>query len=294
VRDVEIWTEETDMIDHQSVYPAETSPRILVTGGTGTLGRLVVARLRHEGHKVRVLSRKAHEARKDIEIATGDLVSGQGVEAAVEGIELIVHCAGTAKGDEGLARTLVRAASRAPVRHLVFISVVGAERIPVRGGLDRAMFGYFAAKLAAERVIAESGIPWTTLRAAQFYDAILLTARAMAKLPIVPVPAGVRFQPLDTAEVAERLVTLALGAPAGMVPDMAGPRIYTMRALVRSYLRAAGKRRVLMPMSVPGGAARAIRNGANLAPDRSVGRKTWEAFLAEHLTATSGPQANLA
>lgn len=282
------------MTDRQSVPAMETRPRILVTGGTGTLGRLVVSRLHQRAHEVRILSRKAHEERKDVEVATGDLATGEGVDAAVEGIELIVHCAGTAKGDEGLARNLVRAASRAAVRHLAFISVVGADRIPVRGGLDRAMFGYFAAKLAAERVIAESGIPWTTLRATQFYDAVLITARAMSKLPVVPVPAGVRFQPIDTAEVADRLVTLVLGAPAGMVPEMAGPHIYSMMALVQNYLRAAGKRRVLMPMWVPGGAARAVRDGANLAPDRSVGHQTWEAFLAERLATTGDPQASLA
>ena len=66
---------------------------------------------------------------------------------------------GTKKGDEDKARHLVRAARRAGTRHLVYISVVGADRIPVASGVDRAMFGYFAAKLAAERVVADSGLP---------------------------------------------------------------------------------------------------------------------------------------
>jgi uncharacterized protein YbjT (DUF2867 family) len=74
--------------------------------------------------------------------------------------------------------------------------VVGADRIPVVSGVDRAMFGYFASKLAAERVVADSGLPWTTLRATQFHDLILLTARGMAKLPVMPAAAGFRFQPV--------------------------------------------------------------------------------------------------
>jgi hypothetical protein len=119
----------------------------------------------------------------------------------------------------------------------VNISVVGADRVPVVSAADRAMFGYFASKLAAERVIADSGLPWTTLRATQFHDLILMVAQQMTKLPVIPVPAGFRFQPVDAGEVAGRLVELALGTPAGLAPDMAGPRVYTMPDLLHSYLR---------------------------------------------------------
>jgi len=173
-----------------------------------------------------VLSRRSREAGEGIELLTGDLATREGIEAAVAGAEIVVHCAGSTKGDEEKALNLVRAASAAGARHLVFISVVGADRIPVVSGVDRAMFGYFAAKLGAERVVADSGQPWTTLRATQFHDLSLMTARQMARLPVIPVPSGFRFQPVDAGEVAARLVELALGTPAGLVPDMAGPRVY--------------------------------------------------------------------
>jgi uncharacterized protein YbjT (DUF2867 family) len=256
---------------------------ILVTGGTGTLGRLVVPRLRDAGCDVRVLSRRSRDGGKGVEFVTGDLATGEGIDAAVDGTEIIVHCAGSTKGDEDKARHLVRAASRAGARHLVYISVVGADRIPVVSGIDRAMFGYFASKLAAEKVIAESGLLWTTLRATQFHDLTLLTVRQLARLPVIPVPAGWRFQPVDPGEVAARLVELALGRPAGLVPDIAGPRAYELADLVRSYLRARGKHRPILPVRLPGRAARAFRAGANLAPDRAVGRRTWEEFLADEL-----------
>ena len=257
--------------------------RILVTGGTGTLGRHLVPILRGSGCQVRVLSRRGHEAADGIEYVTGDLATGEGTEAAVDGAGVIVHCAGSSKGDEDKTRHLVRAASAAGAPHLVYISVVGADRVPVVSGTDRAMFGYFASKLAAERVVAGSGLPWTTLRAAQFHDLILMVAQAMTRLPVIPVPAGFRFQPVDSGEVADRLAELALGAPAGLVPDLAGPKVYGVADLLRGYLRARGKRRPMVPVWLPGKAARAVRAGANLAPGPAAGHRTWEDFLAERV-----------
>jgi uncharacterized protein YbjT (DUF2867 family) len=251
-----------------------TSP-ILVTGGTGTLGRLVVARLRSAGRDVRVLSRRDRVAEDGVRFVRGNLVKGVGIEAAVDGVATIVHCASSGRGDAEAAGNLVRAASRAGAPHLVYISIVGVDRI---------RFGYYRSKLAAERIVAGSGLPWTTLRATQFHDLILTAARGLAKIPLVPVPAGFRFQPVDADEVAARLVELASGPPAGRVPDLGGPRIYPADELVRGYLRASHRRRPVVPVRLPGKAARDIRAGHNLAPEPTVGRRTWEEFLAERVT----------
>ncbi len=274
-------------MDNATEPPADSNDRILVTGGTGTLGRLVVPRLRDTGRKVRVLSRRSREAGEGVELVTGDLATGEGIEAAVEGAEIIVHCAGSSKGDEDKALNLVRAASRAGAPHLVYISVVGADRIPVVSRVDRAMFGYFASKLAAERVVADSGLPWTTLRATQFHDLILMVAQQMARLPVIPLPAGFRVQPVDADEVAARLAEVALGTPSGLVPEMGGPKVYTAAGLLRGYLRATHKRRPIIPVWLPGQAARTFRAGANLAPGQAVGRRTWEEFLAARVSSSS-------
>jgi uncharacterized protein YbjT (DUF2867 family) len=128
--------------------------------------------------------------------------------------------------------------------------------------------------------VADSGLPWTTLRATQFHDVILKVARLLAKLPVIPAPAGFQFQPIDAGEVAARLAELTLGTPAGLVPEMGGPRVYRFADLLRGYLRAAHRHRAILPVRLPGKAARAFRAGANLAPEQAVGHRTWEDFLA--------------
>ena len=191
-----------------------TSP-ILVTGGTGTLGRLVVPLLRDAGCDVRVLSRGRHQPGNGVQHVTGDLLTGAGVESAVAGVETVLHLAGGPKGDDEATRNLVRAASRAGVRHLVYISVIGADRVPL---------SWLRSKLDAERAIADSGLAWTTLRAAQFHNLVCTMVEKMAKLPVVPVPGDSGSSRSTPRDVAERLVELTLGEPAGLVPDLAGPR----------------------------------------------------------------------
>jgi uncharacterized protein YbjT (DUF2867 family) len=105
----------------------------------------------------------------------------------------------------------------------------------------------------------------------------------MARLPVLPVAAGFRFQPVDVGEVADRLVELALGTPAGMVPEMGGPHVYEMAELFRNYLHARNMRRPMLPIWLPGQAARAIRTGANLPLEGALGRRTWEQYLAERV-----------
>lgn len=260
-----------------------SSARVLVTGGTGTLGQHVVPKLEAANMKVRVLSRTAHD-NHHLPHYLGDLTTGEGIDEAVRDIDVIVHCAGSARGDDTKTEKLVNAARQAEVSHLVFLSVVGVDQVPVRSAIDRASFGFLAAKRKAEQIIADSGIPWTTLRATQFHDFIFTLAKQGARMPFVPVFGGVRFQTVDASEVAQRLVDLALSPPAGLVPDLGGPEVLPMSDMVRDYLHLVGKRRWLLPMRMPGRAFKAYRSGANLTPDHAVGKRTWADYLAEQTT----------
>jgi len=254
---------------------------VLVTGGTGRLGRHVVRRLRDAQCEVRVLTRRSRESADGVEFVRGDLATGEGVAAAVDGAAAIVHCATSSKGDVAATQNLVRAASQAGTPHLVYVSIVGIDHI--------SSWGYPKAKLRAERIVAECGLPWTILRVTQFYDYILTGLQKLARLPVVPVPAGFDVQPIDPGEVAARLVELTLSEPAGRVPDLAGPQVSSWAGLLRGYLRASHRRRWVIPVRIPGTSA--VRAGGLLpAPGYSVGRRTWEQFLTASLQATA-PEA---
>jgi uncharacterized protein YbjT (DUF2867 family) len=216
--------------------------KILVTGGTGNLGRHTVPLLQQAGAELRVLSRSARENADGIEYVTGDLLRNEGVEAAVDGVDVVLHLAGANKGDDEATANLARAAARAGVRHLVYVSVIGADQVPV---------GWLRMKRAAEQAVTGSGVPWTILRPAQFHDLVLTVAEKMAKMPVVPAPGAVRMEPVDVRDVAQRLAELALGEPAGLVPDLAGPKVDPMAELVRSYLEVRGKRRPRLPLPMP-------------------------------------------
>ncbi|WP_042369755.1 SDR family oxidoreductase [Streptacidiphilus neutrinimicus] len=251
--------------------------RIVVTGGTGVLGRAVVERLLTEGQPVRVVSRRPRPERgaKAYEWATADLRSGAGAGEAVRGARAVVHCAsGVRRGEEeAMARTVIAAARGAAAPpHLVYVSIVGVDRIP---------FGYYRAKLAAEQVFAASGLPYTVQRATQFHDLLRAMFAFGAKAPLVPVPA-LRFQPIDVRDVAVRLAELALASPAdGRASDIGGPRIRGARELARVYLAATGRgRRPVLPVRLPGRVFGAFRAGANLVPREPYGRIGFEEYLA--------------
>jgi uncharacterized protein YbjT (DUF2867 family) len=265
-----------------SASSEESGSVVLVTGGTGTLGRAVVARLREGKHAVRVLSRRTRPAEEPadrgaangsvLEWATGDLNTGAGLTAAVTGVGSIIHCAtsGTGKDVEGTRRLIeaVREAGEQP--HLVYISIVGVDRVP---------FFYYRAKLEVEKIIQDSGLPWSVLRTTQFHDLIARITTIQRRLPVTMCPAGLSFQPIDVRDVAERLVELSLDAPAGRVSDMGGPEVRTARELVQLTLGAYGLRRPVLPMPLPGKAGRGYRAGHHMTPEHAVGRITYTEYL---------------
>ncbi|MGX9787887.1 SDR family oxidoreductase [Mycobacterium sp. MMS18-G62] len=247
---------------------------VLVTGATGTLGRELVGAATEAGHQVRAMSRRSHVGYTGVHWTQADLLSGDGVDAAVDGTEVVVHCAtqGTRDKDVTSTTNLISAAHRAGVAHIVYVSIVGIDRIPLP---------YYQTKLRVERALESSGVGHTILRATQFHDLIKTSFSIQRFSPVLWTLRGVRFQPIDTRDVAARLVELVDGAPMGRAADIGGPAVHTHAELAHMYLSARSGRRPVVDVPVPGRIAGGYRAGANLAPDRAVGRIGFAEYLAQ-------------
>src|SRR5829696_6585705 len=217
---------------------------ILVTGATGTLGRKLVGAATAAGHNVRAMSRRSHVGYTGVHWSQGDLLANTGVDAAVDGMDVIVHCATQATGDKDVTSTqnLITAAKRAGVAHIIYVSIVGIDRIPLP---------YYQTKLRVERTLDASGVGHTVLRATQFHELIKMSFSIQRFSPMLWTLRGVRFQPIDTHDVATRLIELIDAEPAGRVADIGGPTAHTHAELARMYLAARGSSRPVAEVPVP-------------------------------------------
>lgn len=249
--------------------------RIAVAGGTGKAGAKAVATAEARGHEIVVLAR-----------STGvDLVSGEGVAGALDGVDAIIDASGVQRKDdptafhEAVTRSLARNGSGA--RHLVVLSIVGIQH--------GASYPLYAAKLAQERASEDSGIPFTIARATQFHEFSRQVWDFGHKGPFHFAP-RMRTQPVAAAEVGARLVDLAEGEPVGgRAADFGGPREESLVEMVRAYARATGRSSRVIPVSLPGDFGRAQRDGSLLpGPDAVLGTQTFAEWLATQRAAAAG------
>jgi uncharacterized protein YbjT (DUF2867 family) len=255
---------------------------VLVTGGRGTLGREVVRAVNAAGHRAVTMSRTpAPDPASAPRWATADIVSGEGLAAAVADMDVVLHAASDPRGDpaadEEGTRRLASAARAARVRHLVFVSIVGIDRIPLP---------YYARKLAAERALAASGQPYSILRATQFHPFIdVLFGKAATAVPLVmALPAGYHVQSVALEDVAARLLRAIDEGPLGLLPDFGGPERMTASDAARIWQHARGVRKPIVPFPSVTATARAFRAGHNTlaadTPRENKGKLSWREWLA--------------
>ena len=250
---------------------------VLVTGGTGTLGRDVVMLLRQSGHRARILSRNP---RGHVDAVQGDLKTGAGLSKALAGMDAIVHAASATREPMALRATDVRGTRRllelardANIGHFVYISIVGIEGVA---------YPYYRIKIAAETLVREGMVPWSILRATQFHSFMESTLRAFARLPgMLAIPFVWQFQPVDSREVARRVVDVVLDKPAGMLPDFGGPQVRDFKSIAESWLAARKERRRLMNLWLPFKASRQVAEGRLTCPEHKDGLVTIDQYLAE-------------
>jgi uncharacterized protein YbjT (DUF2867 family) len=202
--------------------------KILVIGGTGLIGSKTVAILRQDGHEVIAASPKSGV----------NTITGEGVKQAVAGAQVVIDLANSPSFEdkavleffETSGRNLLAAEAAAGVQHHVGLSIVGT---------DRSDNGYFRAKVAQEKLIKASGIPYTIVRSTQFMEFLGGIADSSADGKMVRLP-PILFQPIAADDVAASVADVALAAPRNGIVEIAGPERAPFNEIVARYLKAVG------------------------------------------------------
>lgn len=209
--------------------------KLIVIGGTGQLGSKIVAQLTRNGDQ-------ALPASPDTGVNT---ITGEGLAEALAGADVVIDASNAPAWDDAAvldffqtsSSNLTKAAAEAGVKHYVAMSIVGADRLPESG--------YLRAKVAQEKVIKQAGLPFTIVRATQFYEFIGRIADANTERSEVRLPAAL-FQPASADELAAGVAYFATQAPANGVVELAGPEPLPMDETVAKLLDALGDARTVV------------------------------------------------
>jgi uncharacterized protein YbjT (DUF2867 family) len=246
--------------------------RVAILGGTGAAGRPLATELEARGHAVRLLSRRAPSPpRVGMEHVAVDVTTGAGLAAGLDGVDAVADLADATKHAEQVlvegTRRVAEAAARAGVGHLVGLSIIGCDRVPI---------AYYRVKTAQEEVVRGAAVPWSILRATQFQELLATIFAAAARARIVPA-GRLPLQPVATTDVATALADIVEGGPSGH-STLAGPRVERLGDLARAWCRATGTRAVPLPVPLVTPALRAVSRGAlcdTAAPRGSVTFADW-------------------
>jgi uncharacterized protein YbjT (DUF2867 family) len=209
--------------------------KIVVIGGSGLIGKKLVNRLRESGHEVLAASRRAGV----------NTVTGEGLAEALAGAQVVVDVANAPDWEDNAVlaffetsgRNLLAAEAAAGVGHHVALSVVGTDRLLASG--------YFRAKMAQEKLIKASPIPYTIVRATQFYEFVGSIAQLATAGQTVRVP-PVLMQPIAADDIAAVLADVAIASPLNGTFELAGPEPIRQDDLVRQFLKATGDTRTVI------------------------------------------------
>jgi uncharacterized protein YbjT (DUF2867 family) len=225
---------------------------------------------------------RASNATGDVEWAQADIMTGAGLAEAVHGVDVIMHAASspqkqTRETDVEGTRRLLEATKAAGVSNFYYISIVG---------IDRIKYGYYNAKLAAEKVIEESGVRFTILRATQFHPLLGdVFLPMLTRGPFMFLPGSLTFQLIDVGEVACHMVATLANGPGGRLPDIGGPEVQTLREIASDWMKARGKRYITLPIPAVGFMS-SMAKGHNCCPENKLGKLTWREWLKQRYGAT--------
>lgn len=244
---------------------------IVIIGGSGLIGKQLTTLLRERGHAVTAASP-----------STGvNTVTGEGLSEALAGAQVVVDVTNSPSFEDtavmhffrASTQNLLAACARAGVGHVVALSVVGSERVPDSG--------YFRAKIAQEALIKAGPVPFTLVRATQFFEFLMSVAHVGTVGNTVPLPSA-PLQPIAAADVAAALADVALQAPLNGTCEVAGPEAVPLDALVRRVLQARqDPREVVLDENALYFGTRIDERSLVPGPGARIGQTTLDRWLAQ-------------
>jgi uncharacterized protein YbjT (DUF2867 family) len=261
---------------------------VVVTGGTGHLGRDLVPRLKGS-YRLRLLARSPGSD-PDVEWIRGDLATGDGIAEALTGSQTVIHAATLSPAAQrgyfvpkdlwstpssvdrdGTAR-LLEQAGVAGVGHLIYISIVG---------IDKPRVPYLRQKLEAEQLVRQGPVPWSIARGAQFHWLLDRMLGKMARLPIVTLP-EMSMEPVDTTDFADYVVEAVVKGPGGRLADFAGPQVLTFAQMFDQWREIRKHPAQTMRIPLPSAAREAVTAMSVGGPGSRHGKITWAEWLRTH------------
>lgn len=256
--------------------------KILVTGGTGTLGQEIVRQLLQKGFKPNVLSSRGTDIfPPSVNVYEGDLTVQLNIRDIVRDAEIIIHCASNPRNSKIVdvvgTGNLLKATDPKRLKHLVYLSIAG---------VDKSTYPYYRDKHRVEDMIRTSGLPWSIVRPTQFHDLVLnRVIRPNDSGSYLRLPKEMRFQSIDVREVAGYVIDLVMKGSNGAIATIAGPEILSVEQMAQTYLEILDRRKDTIEWyEAESDFLKLFETGINLYPSYTYGQVTWKEFLSKELT----------
>ncbi len=256
--------------------------KVLITGGTGKLGKEIVNQLLFKKYQITVLSTKKRlELPKSVLILKADLTNIYSLKNNIKDFQIIIHCASNPKDSENVdfkgTLNLLQSINNKELPHIIYISIVG---------VDKSTFPYYQHKYQAETIIQESEFPWTILRITQFHDFVLhqvIDSLDNKDDSIFKVPKQMAFQSIDIKNVAEFISSIISDDPKNSIITLGGPEVLNIKDMVKIYLTEVGRSAKIKEVITNNSFYKIFTTGINLCPNEKIGTIKWGDFIRVYL-----------
>lgn len=262
--------------------------KIVITGGSGVLGSALAKKLQEQNLDFLTVSRSRSKTNHysqttkvlDLPWQYADLRTSEGLDEALTGRDTVFHLASIPKQTNNdhpeikLMQNLLKASKNKGVRHLIYISIVGVDKIPLP---------YYRAKLEAEQILARSGVPYTILRATQFHPFLDAIMGLLLKWPVGLAPKKFKVQPISIEAVVQELIHIGEMEPQHKVLNIGGPEVLNFGEVAKLWQEYHDTSKPVINIPIIGKLMKTVANGGLLCDEKSFDSITWETYLQQHI-----------